>query len=619
MTSKRIGEPLRAVKISNAVCGIYQNRQFIYAISSGEPCVMYVIDIAAGECVKRLEMKGSSHTWGISVTTSGVVYAGGDGIFYRYTPGDDEIENLGIAITGENYFWLTTLDDHDQPYCGTYPNGKVFRYEPTTGVFRDYGSIVEGEQYVRSMAFAKGKIYAGIGTKAHIIEIDPISGTKSGIPLPCECQSSKFVYHLTAAYPYLFAYIDGSIHIYNLHSRSWVAKLEQTDGYVTSPDEAGNVYYVQNEVLCRINMNSLKSVSTSMKVGHINNLSWIEYEQDEFPGTSLLSMKDWGFWIYNPATGKSKTVNVNLLGQPVEIQSLATGTDGTIYIGGYLLGGFASYNPNTDQFTPCHKFGQIENMLEFNKELYLGVYPRAEIFRYNPSLEWDNKSNPYIALSISDEGQDRPFAFTHTEHYLVVGTVPSYGALGGALTLFNPETNEKETFPHIVRNQSVISLTASGSMVFAGTSVSGGLGVKPSETEGVLFMFDTKTKRKVWEGIPVPGEFAVSALCVDDKGYVWGLTPSSIFRFDTETKTFDRVRTLVTPLRLNEVSHYWRSEFISYDTRGLLLGSIRGKLFTFNCTDGHFEVLEEETKLFTPGKDGCLFYAKGTNLYQYQL
>lgn len=618
MGARLLGEPLPVAGISAMDYGTYEGKAMIYAVASGKTCAMYMIDVESGECLRKMDLHGSSHTWGVSVAADGTVYAGGDGYFYRYIPGEDEAENLGRPIEGENYFWQTTVDEHGHPYCGTYPNGKVFRYEAKTKTFRDYGQIVDGENYVRSLSAANGKIYAGIGSKAHLIELDPQSGQKREIPLPEECQNSDFVYDLTAAYPKLFAYISNVLHVYDLEQGQWVARFEQTSSSVSAADEEGYVYLIYQGKLSRLHLETLELIQTDVQWGSAANLGWVELSSPDFPGKTLINMGSESYKLYNPVSGRSKEVKVELEGIPMGVQSLTAGSDGRIYIGGYFYGGFASYDPEKDQLTPCQRFGQTENMLEYKGKLYLGVYTGARIYEYDPNQAWEMNHNPALKFSLSDQGQDRPFAFADAGEYLAIGTVPGYGKLGGALTLYDPETDHYEVFRDVVPEQSVICLTHRDGIIFGGTSVWGGLGIKPTAEEAKLFLFDVKEKRKIWEGAPCPGEKAVSALCTDDQGFVWGLTRSSIFKFNPKTRVFELVQQWMSPPDWSKVPHFWRGEFIQFDPAGYLFGNFRNKLFRYDIAADRVEFFEEEVNLFARDRHGNAYYAKGTELYQYK-
>jgi streptogramin lyase len=72
---------------------------------------------------------------------------------------------------------------------------------PQKQSFENFGQLVDGEQYVRSIAAAGGKIYAGIGSHAHLVELDPETGEKREIPLPEGCHTcrSRHIYYKRSA------------------------------------------------------------------------------------------------------------------------------------------------------------------------------------------------------------------------------------------------------------------------------------------------------------------------------------------------------------------------------------------------------------------------------------
>jgi hypothetical protein len=153
-------------------------------------------------------------------------------------------------------------------------------------------------------------------------------------------------------------------------------------------------------------------------------------------------------------------------------------------------------------------------------------------------------------------------------------------------------------------------------MVYGGTSVSGGLGINPSETEAKLFIFDTSSKEKVFESIPLQGEKAIGALSFDAEGNLWGMSPGKIFKFDIQTREVVQSKELF-PFSWNGVDHYWRGAFLKYDSDGSLYGSSLGKLFRFNPQTWDVDVLSNQADLFTKDREGNLYFSRGTDLYRY--
>ena len=78
----------------------------------------------------------------------------------------------------ETSIWGLVTDEQGNVYGRTYPNAKVFKFDPKTNSFTNYGTMVEGQGYVRSIAYADGIVYAGIGTVGHIVKLDPLPGTR---------------------------------------------------------------------------------------------------------------------------------------------------------------------------------------------------------------------------------------------------------------------------------------------------------------------------------------------------------------------------------------------------------------------------------------------------------
>ncbi|GGG26436.1 WD40 repeat domain-containing protein [Paenibacillus abyssi] len=619
-----LGQPLTAVQTATAAYGREAGGDRIYTVAQGKPSVLYVIDAASGQCLKSFELHGSNHSWGMCITKDGSVFIGGDGYLYRYDPEQSTVENCGLAIEGENYFWRIAADEDGNVYGGTFPGGKVFQYDSAAKRFRDYGSMIPGESYARSLDIGPdNKIYVGMGTQAAaIIELDRITGAKRKLPMPEGQEQSKLVYDLDVFEGMLFARFTDTLDlmVYDLAKEQWVCRIDQAMGLDVSPlGDDRKVYFLRNKYLHSFDLDTYELVQTSFASEFIaRDFGWIELNEPEYPGKSLVSMCYNGdYWIYNPKTQSAKHIKADLAGVPVGIQSMAVGADGNLYIGGYFAGGFSSYNPEMGQLAECKRFGQTEGMLYFKDKLYLGVYPGAYIYQYDPKQPWISDLNPRIVFSLKQGGQDRPFAFTATEDKLVIGTVPTYGKLGGAMTLYDPESDSYEMISNVIPGQSVVALCYHNGFVYGGTSVYGGLGITPTEKDGKLFVWDASAKQKIWEGVPVQGERAVSALTVDGSGKVWGMTTGHLFRFDPVSRRFEMVVEIFPPLNWEERTHFWRGGFLHYDPSGVIYGNCIDKLFQFDIATHRLEVLETDVALFARGLNGEFYVTKESELYKY--
>ena len=129
-------------------------------------------------------------------------------------------------------------------------------------------------------------------------------------------------------------------------------------------------------------------------------------------------------------------------GAPVEIRSLGFGPRGTIWAGGFGSGGLASYDPVTGAMRQVQRgtVGQADEILSSDGELWLGTYPGSNVLRYDPSKPFVWERNPSSAFALGAWRQDRPVAMTRANGRIVVGTVPHYGQLRGAITVHDPIT-----------------------------------------------------------------------------------------------------------------------------------------------------------------------------------
>ncbi|MEH7276527.1 WD40 repeat domain-containing protein [Neobacillus vireti] len=624
---REIGTVLNSVSVPAADYGKGPNGEdWIYAVANGSPAVFNVLDAKTGERVASFPLDGASGAWGVTVDPMGNVYVGTNSkaSLFKYVPGADHVENLGNPIPGESFIWRVKSDDDGRIYGGTFPNGKVFQYDPETNEFRDYGQIMEGQQYSRSLAVHKDKLYVGIGTNgANLFEVDIQSGKKVEIPLPEKYAKGTNVYDIDVVHNKMFARVTGSsntILVFDLKTMKIVDEIDGANGLDVSEPGPGNlVYFIKNEELYSYDLNSLKLTPTGFNnLFSARDFGWAKFKNNQYPGKTLVSIAwDGKIRHYNPITGNHQILQGQLSGQPVGIQSLTQGPNGNIFVGGYLSGGLAEFNYLTNQVTENKGLGQIEGMITHQNRLYMGIYPGGFLHSYNPMQSYEMGVNPVQHFSLKSEGQDRPFALESAGNLLAIGTVPDYGQLGGALTIFDPAANDYTLHRNIVQNQSVISLAYQDGLLYGGTSVWGGLGISPTEEEAKLFVYNMETGEKQFETIPVPGEKAISALTFDKEGNLWGLTSGILFKYDTKTNQVVATKELYS-VNWDSIGHLWRGGFLEFDEDGYLYGQAHGELFRINPDTLDQEVLVEDANLFAMDPDGNIYFARGHKLYQYE-
>lgn len=615
-----IGKPIYSVAINAAtyVSDIYGPR--IYAVSIADPCIFYVIDPLAKKCLKQIQI-GIRHCWGIVSDSCGIVYIGGDRELYKFEPISNNLTLIGDVIPGETYIWRLAIDNDDQVYGGTYPGGKVFQYNLKTKTFRDYGNLSFEEQYVRCLDVAGNRLFAGTGaTKPQLFEIDTISGFKKVIELPTQHQINKFIYDLDVIDTRLFIRLSPSnlLLVYDLLTENWIDQVENVMGFDVSPPSKNNkVYFTKDNYLHEYDLNTQELLKKNVSLFEpAKDYGWLELNEDNFPGESLISIKKSGhLWIYNPETNSYIEIDLCLEGAPVQIQSLIEGPKNELYIGGYLAGGLAKYDTCKNQFHCNNDMGQIENMTSYKNNIYMGVYPNAQIFRYNIEEKWNIGENPTCLFELGKYEQDRPFAMVCIDKIIALGTVPVYGELGGALTIYDIEKNKYEVHRNLIRNQSIISLSYSNGKIFGGTSIWGGLGVNPTESTSKLFIWDISKKKLVWEGTPLYGEKAIIALLFDANSVLWGLAGGNLFKFDLKRNKVMKIVEIV-PVDWNKIKHVWRGGYLGKTNKENLIGNVFGKIFTYNILEDKLQLYEEKAYLMHRTRKGEVYYCRSSELYR---
>lgn len=626
---KNLGSPNHSIGILASSIGEGPGGiQAIFTGTNGSPAKFNVINAETGERVTSHVLEGAEQSWGTVIDPEGNVYVSGGANLYKYNPKEDELINLGRAIDTETTVWNLTVSEDGKIFGGTYPNGKVFMYDPVEGRFTDLGSMKEGAGYARSIGWYQDKLYIGMGIAQHLIVYDTKTGEKNEFVLPEENKDDGYVYNLDIHDHYLFIRLSDSstLLIYDLSREEWLDQIHQTmGGYVSTPNEKNQVFFMKENELYMYDLNNRTITNTGFQdTWSTKGFGWIKLNEQDFEGENLLSVRFNGtYWIYNPETKNYKEIQAEIDGEPIQVQSLGLGPDGNIYASGYQAGGFSYYSPSNDEIIRFTGFGQAENMFASEKYLYLGVYPDAIIYQYDPEIEFDhdptqveNATNPRVLFSLEDFKQDRPFAFAGGDGKIFIGTVPDYGVLGGTLSIYDEKEDEYKVFDHIVEDQSIISLAYKDGMVYGATSVYGGLDSKPTTDEAKLFIFDLEKEKTISEIVPLPGEKGIGALTFDDEGYLWGMSPGKIFKFDPDKQEVVQSKEFFS-LDWENTSHYWRGAFLEFDDDGYFYGTSMGNLFKFNPITWEMTILSENASLFTRDVEGNIYFARGTELFTY--
>ncbi|MEU3921354.1 hypothetical protein [Streptomyces sp. NPDC029004] len=533
-------------------------RPALWNVSTGRPACLTAVDPATGEQLVSAPLADADGAWALTSAPDGV-YAGtySNAHLYRWRPGaGDEAEDLGQPLDGESFVWSLACDEDGAVWGGTFPGGRVFRFDPAAKEYTDFGQVVAGQSYVRSIACAGGKVYSGSYAAAHIAELDPATGSVTELPMPPSLDSaeSRAVYDLDAHDGRLYARIGsdlpGPLFVYDLQARAWTDEIPGAHGLtVAPPDPGGGIHLVQHGELHRYDPATRQLTSTGLtftgKMQCVRSFGWAELLLDDWPGQSVVGTLSRGeMFRYNPATGAYAITDTGITKSPIEILALGVGDGETLYAGGFLNGGLASVNTATGA-TEFHRFGQTECILPASDgSVWLGLYPEARLYRYRPDRPWNSPEyspggppgtpvNPEPVLNLAPHLQMRAKCLVEADGKIVVGTVPEGDRLGGGLAIHDPADGTYRFVRHVVEDQSVFCLTAHEGVVYGGASITGGLSTTEYTREsGAVFAWDMQAGEKLWELEPVPTERSVSAVAIGPDERLWGLAGYTLFAVD---------------------------------------------------------------------------------------
>lgn len=607
-----------------------------YVFSDGEPVSFNVVDLRTGAMRDSHDMDGYSIAASIEIAPDDTVYFSvrgpNDGTLWTYDPHTQQVRKLASRIAGENLLRTLVLDG-DVLYGSTYPNAKVYSYDTLDGEIRDYGSVVDdGSAYAWGLDVVDDALWVGTGATPHLMEVDPVSGAVTERALPAGvAETADFVNRVERHGDVVFISYSpagaggDNTAVYDLAAREWLPGLEGGAGSWTEDAAGGLVYYVSGDTIRAYDIAARQSVTIGWENGPLVNelegttdLALVELGTAEFPGTTLVGVRvDGAIWRYDLESGTGDVVHSEIVGAPATVHSLGIGGDGAVYAGAYLSAGvMARVDESGVQQLSGPK--QADSIIAHRERTVVGVYPGAEFYVGHSRRPWEWGRNPkhLFGLGRGETGQDRPMAMTAAREYVAAGTVPNYGELGGALTLFNPATGAYESHRNVVPEQSVTALAYRDGLVYGGTSIHGGLSSVPTRTEAELFVWDIRAGELVESSVVVPGAEVIHALTFDDAGRLWGLADNGVvFEYDPATR--EVVRTVRTPATSSNI---WGrlSELYQHPGDGHIYGNANGRLFRLDPRTLEFVTLiASGARHSVLGEDGAIYVADETNIFRY--
>jgi hypothetical protein len=617
-----------------------QNRIYgLYAGTSSVTPQLAVIDANTDSVVQTLAVPSALGGWAATTATDGSVYLGTytSGHVYRYASGT--LTDLGQAVAGENYVWCLATGANGKVYGGTSDHAAYFKYD--RGAFTTIGSkpAAAGAQYVRSIANdpVANVTYLGLGTnEPRLLRFDNVNG---GTPVDLlsaqDKQLGTMVGGLTLTGGWLFANINGTLLVYSITAAGVATKEATISGVAFPISDArnGSVYLVADGELKRYDIAARTVTSTGVPVALApTRLGWVQLTGDAtFPPTAETLVvaggldNDTHLLKYAPGTGAYRDrVVTGTPQQPVQISTVGADPEGKVYSGGMVTGGIGQYDPMTTELTAQQAFQpglhQPDRILANNGKVYIATYPNASLYEQDPGAAWAP------TLIATAPGQDRPMALAGAaDGSMAMGTVAPYGRYDGSVTVWRPGAAP------VTRSvdQSVTALAYSGGLLYAGTSLRGGLGSaapqNPPAKDATLYALDpvTGAVQSEYHLPSVTGKvwWSITALTAFN-GKLWGIAEGYLFTLAPGATTPTLVRKLADVDTLGTATAAWHdAELIGVPGDSAhLYGALGDALFTVDTAGVRTDLFTGTTVdgLTADGYGNLYFYNYLTGrLYRY--
>jgi len=636
-----LGYPLQDAYVDTSAISTTTGKNILGTVIEGSPAIFYAYDLDENKVLGMFPIEGAAYSHSMGVAPNGDIYITTQTNSYlaRYNVRDNTFDALGkVPGDKETATYGISFDENSNVYFGTYPSAKVIKYDIKEKKFHDYGTVFEGQKYVRAAAYHDGYLYVGgYDDNTKFSRVDVKTGVVEGLPAPVlpgvlEKGDIKLFYFMTKisdedAGNYIIAHIQRKsggnvLAVYDLNKSEWYDFIASGQGY-KYPDILDNgktyfsVFYPEygKSRLSSYNIKTKELVDLGIDFGSGLRGSAVVTmkDQERFPGKSVVTVNyDTGCPTVINLQNKSVTVleevRDQIVLQPIQIRSIGSGTNGLVGYGGYKAREAGVYNTASGKFTNI-PMGQVEGLAGINGIFYYGQYSGATLMAYNPKNPID-EYNPVQVAKLGNS-QDRIFQIIEAEGKVVMCSTPVTTALGGAVSIYDPATGKTDVYRNVSKDQSITSALYLDGKLYLGTHIWGGLSTKPTTTTAKVLVFDMKTRKVVKEMTPViPGYdspiCSTGDLVLGDDGLIWAASSGTIFAFDKDTLEIKKSKVIDPTPQKPETAIFFGMPLDKLKN-GLFIAKFAYGIYLFDPETLESKKISDTTYRFTLAEDGNIY------------
>lgn len=597
----------------------------LYVTTSGQPPTFTVLDAETNDVIYQQVMEGDEFlTASVVDTEAGLTYfsyrSGTATQFYVYDVRNNTVEPVlrtcRTCEISKTVFRVFEVASDGTLYMGSYPDATVYSYNPVSGEVRNYGSVFSEGEYIWGLTLAGDQLFVGTGNGpglGRFFQVDTTSGAITQVPFPEDAVTPNVIGELQVVGDVVLVPMFGDpmhLRMYNHRTQQWVCPGVAAPGF-PQPTDAFDSDSIDGKTYFRSGSIVWELEPASCRYRQVFDLNEHGLDAEGFSRVKIVPTGEaddpqlWRLLLFaangrslliDPTTGAYEVRDSNVLPSPVTAQSIGVGPDGMVYIGAYLSPDvMARLDPKTNDISILDGPEQSDSVTTVGDRLVVTSYPNAVVHSGRPDEPWAWGDNPELLFNGSAQTQDRIFDVVDADGLGVLGSVPKYGLLGGALTVFDPVTGDNQVYREPLGEQSVGALTYRHGVAYVGTTVQGGIGADPApDAEAALFAFDLDSREVTQRIVPVPGAKTIGALAFGRGRHMWGMTDTGVlFKYHVNDHV---VEDTVTMPGARGGTNWGRLPELAFNKRdGLFYGiSATRQFFSFDPKSKTIQVLDDE-------------------------
>lgn len=515
---------------------IYQS---MFSAVPGRPPALVRTDFERHEYASFAQPQGRG-TWKVRLLSDNKLWFGmnGPGQLACFNPVTESWEDVPPHRPSmKNSHFTDVVEGPDgRLYMPGYPSGNCVSFDPGTGEYREIAVAESNHQLFAACVTDGGHIGILNGLQHGVYSLDP--GTKEvRLKSPPHLTGRPDAYSSFLRFGDQFlvtvGHPEGGIEICRFCALdlsflgSFVVRTAVTSGRNLMASPEGRLYMsVDDGYLYAIDLER-ECAELACRISRVpsrGNYYLLDEHRVLFAGHSQY------YGLSDIRTGELDLHRTEIENPPIGVFSILPTSTGDIYCSAHLGLSLSRVNPTSERAEVLgltyNGSGEIYGNAEAGGNIYSIAYTHNVLTVYDPDRPWRpgpaESDNPRNLGPMGDE-QYRPVTgiLKGPRNRLYIGSMPDYGARGGALSVVNPSDNSHKSYRHLVPDHSILGLAAGQEHVYLGTSIIADGYIRPSEGNACFLIFDPGSETVLYKEEIEGARSLITMGCVSDRVFFW--------------------------------------------------------------------------------------------------